>query len=120
MKILIVDDSKAMRLIVMRALRQAGFGDHALIEASNGIEALALIKRAAPDLILADWNMPQMSGIELLRSLTAAGLRVSFGFITSEVSDAARQIALEAGALFVVTKPFTAEIIRANLAAFAA
>ena len=67
MKILIVDDSKAMRMIVMRHLRQAGFGNHALEEASNGVEALTAATNAPPDLILCDWNMPEMNGLEFLK-----------------------------------------------------
>lgn len=54
MAILIVDDSKAMRMIVRRALRQAGYGGYEVVEASNGKEALDAIHSAAPDLVLSD------------------------------------------------------------------
>jgi two-component system chemotaxis response regulator CheY len=120
MKILIVDDSKAMRLIIMRTLRQAGFGDHTLVEAANGADALTLIHGSSPDVVLCDWNMPQMSGIDLLRSLRAEGRKVSFGFVTSEVSAEARQVALDSGALFVITKPFTPDVFREELGKLAA
>jgi len=62
-KVLIVDDSKAMRLIVRRTLRQAGFDDLDASEATNGKEALDAITAAQFDLVLSDWNMPEMTGI---------------------------------------------------------
>lgn len=107
MKILIVDDSKAMRMIVRRTLRQAGFGDHAVTEASNGKEALETVRQSVPDLILSDWNMPGMTGIELLDSLRAQGVSVKFGFVTTERTPEMRARASEAGASFLIVKPFT-------------
>ena len=65
-KILIVDDSKAMRMIVSRVLRQAGYGNAEFVEASNGAEGLAAARAGGVDLILSDWNMPEMNGIEFL------------------------------------------------------
>jgi two-component system chemotaxis response regulator CheY len=109
MKILIVDDSKAMRMIVRRTLRQAGFGDHAVVEANNGKEALENIRQSLPDLVLSDWNMPEMSGIELLDSLRAEGIGVKFGFVTTERTPEMRMRAAEAGASFLIVKPFTPE-----------
>ncbi|MFO0670921.1 MAG: response regulator [Polyangiaceae bacterium] len=109
MKILVVDDSKAMRMIVARTLRQAGFDGLELEEASNGAEALQRIRGAAPDLVLCDWNMPEMSGIELLGALSSEGSPVKFGFVTSEGTEEMRTRAREAGALFLIAKPFTVE-----------
>ena len=82
--ILVVDDSKAMRLIVRRTLRQAGFGDFEVEEAANGLEALERIGKAPPALVISDWNMPEMNGIELLRELNARKVSVRFGFVTTE------------------------------------
>ncbi len=109
MKILIVDDSKAMRMIVKRTLRQAGFGGHDVAEATNGAEALGQIQDARPDLVLCDWNMPEMNGIELLESLNRENIRLKFGFVTSEGTAEMRQRAAEAGALFLISKPFTSD-----------
>ena len=109
MKILIVDDSKAMRMIVTRTLRQAGFGDHDYVEAGDGSEGLEAVTREAPDLVLSDWNMPEVSGIEFLQRLRASGNQVRFGFVTSESTDAMRSLAAESGALFLIAKPFTPE-----------
>ena len=115
MKILIVDDSRTMRLIVKRTLRQAGYGDHPVEEASSGAEALQLIKSAAPDLILCDWNMPGMSGLELLQQIKADGTAVPFGFVTSESTADMHDLAKQQGALFVITKPFTSDTFRESL-----
>jgi two-component system chemotaxis response regulator CheY len=109
MKILIVDDSKAMRMIVRRTLRQAGFGDHVVTEANNGKEALEAVRQSVPDLILSDWNMPEMNGIELLDSLRAEGVSVKFGFVTTERTPEMRARATESGAAFLIVKPFTPE-----------
>lgn len=116
MKILIVDDSKAMRMIVGRTLRQAGFTGHDVSEASNGVEALEKIRTESPDLVLSDWNMPEMNGIELLGNVREEGLKTRFGFITSESSEATLHTATEAGAEFVITKPFNADTMLMKLA----
>ena len=115
MKILIVDDSKAMRMIVTRTLRQAGFGDHEFVEAENGAEGLAKVGSESPDLVLSDWNMPEVSGIEFLQALRAAGNDVRFGFVTSESTDAMRGLAADSGALFLIAKPFTADTFAESL-----
>lgn len=109
MRILIVDDSKAMRLIVQRALRGAGFSDCTIDEAANGAEGLERIRATVPDLVLCDWNMPVMMGPQLLEEIKKAGINVPFGFVTSEGSTEFREKAKAAGALFVIAKPFTPE-----------
>ncbi|MFN8195480.1 MAG: response regulator [Nocardioidaceae bacterium] len=115
MRILIADDSKVMRQIVKRTLRQAGYPDAEVTEAENGREALDVVAAGAPDLVLSDWNMPEMNGIELLTTLRANGHGVPFGFVTSEGSPEMRQRAQSAGALFLVAKPFTPEGFREAL-----
>ena len=109
MKILVVDDSKAMRMIVRRNLVQGPVVGLEITEAASGIEALAAIEADMPDLVLSDWNMPEMNGIELLRELRSRGCEVRFGFITSESQAHVEDEALDAGAMFVMVKPFTAE-----------
>ena len=116
MKILVADDSRVMRQIVVRTLRQAGYERHDVIEAANGREALDKIGSEAPDLVLSDWNMPQMTGIECLRALRASGSAVPFGFVTSEGSEEMRAVAARDGALFLIAKPFTPEVFEAALA----
>ena len=112
MKVLVTDDSKVMRQIVTRTLRQAGYADVEVCEAGNGVEALDVIASEAPDLVLSDWNMPEMNGIDLLTNLRAQGRDVPFGFVTSEGSPEMRDRAAKAGALFLIAKPFTADSFR--------
>jgi two-component system, chemotaxis family, chemotaxis protein CheY len=109
MKILIVDDSSAMRMIVKKTLRLAGFEGHDITEADDGAKALTAIKGATPDLVLSDWNMPNMTGIELLENLGKEGIKVKFGFVTTEATVDMRQRAASAGAKFLISKPFTPE-----------
>jgi two-component system chemotaxis response regulator CheY len=108
-KILVADDSKVMRQIVARTLRQAGYGGHDIVEAENGRDALDKVQTEAPDLVLSDWNMPEMNGIDCLVALRAAGNQTPFGFVTSEGSDEMRARATAAGASFLIAKPFTPE-----------
>jgi len=115
MKVLITDDSRVMRQIVKRTLRQAGYEDVHVCEAGNGLEALDVIAAENPDLVLCDWNMPEMSGIDLLTALRAKGRAVPFGFVTSEGSPEMRERAQNAGALFLIAKPFTADAFREAL-----
>lgn len=109
MKILIADDSLTMRRLVMRTLHRAGLVADQVVEAANGKEALDLIQSERPDLSLLDWNMPEMTGIEVLETLQAQGFRTKVGFVTSEGSAAFRDRAYAAGALFLISKPFTVE-----------
>lgn len=116
MSILIVDDSRAMRMIVMRTIRQAGWADAEIVQAENGQEAFDTVTGGlTPDLILSDWNMPEMSGIEFLRALRASGSTIPFGFVTSEGTPTMRDQATEAGALFLIAKPFTVDAFAAEL-----
>lgn len=115
MKVLIVDDSKAMRMVVMRTLRQAGFAHAEIREACNGVEALGAIHAEVPDLVLCDWNMPEMNGIDLLAKLKAEGSKVRFGFVTSEGGETMRERARQEGALFFIAKPFTPEVFQKTL-----
>jgi len=109
MRVLVVDDSKAMRMIVIRTLRQSGVEIDEVREAVDGADALAVIPEFDPHLILCDWNMPNMSGIELLEALRASGDTRTFGFVTSESNPAMREKGLAAGASFLLTKPFDGE-----------
>jgi two-component system chemotaxis response regulator CheY len=112
MKILIVDDSRVMRQIIVRTLRQAGFGGHEIVEAVNGKEGYAAVGEHQPDLVLSDWTMPEMTGIEMLQMLRANGRDVPLGFVTSDGAAAMLARAEAAGALFVIPKPFTADMFR--------
>ena len=115
MKILVADDSRVMRQIVIRTLRQAGYDDHDIVEAEDGADALAKVSSEKPDLVLSDWNMPNMTGIECLQAMRSSGSAVPFGFVTSESTDAMRDLAAESGALFLIAKPFTEDTFKEHL-----
>jgi two-component system, chemotaxis family, chemotaxis protein CheY len=114
-RVLIVDDSRVMRMIILRALRQAGIGHIDVGEAADGAEGLAMVESFAPDLILSDWNMPKVNGLEFLTALRAASNWTSFGFITSEAHPSFKYEAIAAGANFLLTKPFNSEQISSML-----
>ncbi len=109
MRVLIADDSKAMRMIVLRTLRQSGLTIDEVHESEDGAAALEAVGTFAPDLIMSDWNMPNMTGIEFLQNLRAQGNNTTFGFVTSESNPSMKEQAIAAGAAFLLTKPFDAE-----------
>jgi two-component system chemotaxis response regulator CheY len=115
MRVLVVDDSRAMRMIVVRQLRQAGLEDADFIEAQHGLEALERLTEGHVDLVLSDWNMPEMNGLELLRELRARDEQVLFGFVTSEGTPDMVRLARESGASFLISKPFTPNNFRDTL-----
>jgi len=114
MNVLIVDDSKAMRMIVRRTLRQAGF-DVEVTEAEDGREALDILRTGSFAAVLCDWNMPEMTGLELLEALTEESIKVPFGFVTSEASPEMLAAAYGAGAKFMIRKPFKVDTFRHEL-----
>ena len=116
MKVLIVDDSKAMRMIVTRTLKQAGINNLTTIEAGSGVEGLAMVADHKPNAIFSDWNMPEMKGIDFLKKLREDGNGTLFGFVTSESSPEVKKEAEEAGASFFIVKPFTPNSFEAALA----
>lgn len=108
MRVLIVDDSRPMRMILARALRQTG-RDADVVEAEHGVAALNMLSAGPVDLILSDWNMPEMDGLEFLQEVRASGARTPFVFVTTEWTPTQREVALAAGATALLEKPFTAE-----------
>ena len=115
-KALVVDDSKTIRIILGRILKELGYE---VCEAGNGKEALKVMEsqKAAVNLVLADWNMPEMNGLELLKQLRQdpdlASLKVIM--VTTETELDHVVSALEAGANKYVMKPFTRDILREKL-----
>jgi two-component system chemotaxis response regulator CheY len=115
MKILIVDDSSAMRSMISRTLRKAGYEEHLFEEADSVVEAMRLLKNSPPDLVISDWNMPQMSGLALLQMVRKESSKIKFGFVTSEAGEEMQKKAVDSGALFMITKPFTVEAFQKAL-----
>ncbi|HTX01509.1 MAG TPA: response regulator [Acidimicrobiales bacterium] len=115
MQILVVDDSKAMRMIVIRELKRAGYSSDDIVEADSGKTALECVSGGEIDLIVSDWNMPEMSGIELLQALRETGWTKPFGFVTTESADSAYNQALGSGANFLIGKPFTGDTLATEI-----
>ncbi|HZX31396.1 MAG TPA: response regulator [Rhodocyclaceae bacterium] len=108
MKILIVDDSPAIQAIVRRSLQKEGFGAEEFRTANNGEAALETIESWIPDLVITDWHMPGMSGLEMLQVLQQnRQQRMLVGFVTTESAPEKLNEALRNGASFILAKPFT-------------
>jgi len=114
---MIVDDSAAIRKILQRVLVQAGVALGTVHEASDGNEALAVLKTKKVGLILSDINMPNMDGIELLTKIKedAENRTVPILMVTTEGNQARVMQALQLGAAGYVRKPFTADQIKEKL-----
>ncbi len=114
MKVLVVDDSKVTRGMIGRILREFGFE---ITEASNGIEALEKVRIDRPDLVLVDWNMPEMNGYEFIKAVRSDpeydSLKIMM--VTTESDIDQMTMALEAGANEYTMKPFTKDIIAEKL-----
>jgi len=111
MRALVVDDSRATRTIIGSMLKEIGFQ---VFEAAHGREALDFLKRTGPtDVMLVDWNMPEMNGYDLLCAVraTPAYQYVPLMMVTSETGVSQMAKALQAGANEYIMKPFTKEEI---------
>ena len=107
-KVLVVDDSAVMRQIIKKNLKELGFSD--LTEAEDGAAGLKKAGEGGFDLIVSDWNMPNMTGLEFLKAVRAdAGLKgVSFIMVTSEADKEKIMEAVKAGVNQYIVKPFNA------------
>jgi len=112
MRALVIDDSRAMRLILARIARQIGFD---VVEAGNGREALELLEEleTVPELALIDWNMPEMNGLEFVAAVRrdARYKAMTLMMVTTESEQSQIVRALAAGAHEYVIKPFTPDAI---------
>lgn len=113
MKVLIVDDSAVMRKVVMDALMKSDITN--VGQAPDGEEAVKAVTENTYDLVLMDWNMPKMSGIEAVREIRGKGISVPIIMVTTESEKARVLEALKAGANNYIVKPFTPEIIAAKI-----
>ena len=109
MNIMLVDDSRAIRSIQKRILAELGYTD--IQEAADGVEALSAFKESPPDLMLVDWNMPNMDGLSLVKAIREIDKGIPLIMCTSEAESARVIEAVQAGVNSYVTKPFTAETL---------
>jgi two-component system chemotaxis response regulator CheY len=115
MRALIVDDSSAMRAILGMTLKRQGFE---VVQAKDGMDALALLEKVEPlDLILSDWNMPVMNGLQLLERIRRQPQfdRTQILMVTTETGMGQMSEALSAGANEYIMKPFTSEMVSDKL-----
>jgi len=115
MRILIVDDMSTMRRIVRNTLKQLGFTE--MEEAEDGQSALAKLRAGLFDFVVSDWNMPTMSGLDLLKAVrqdpSLKGL--PFLMVTAEAERKLILEAIQAGVSNYVVKPFTAETLKEKI-----
>lgn len=108
-KCLVVDDSRIIRRVATRILAEMDFASE---EAGDGIEALQVVEATNPDVILLDWNMPNMDGMDFLKSLRSrSGRQPMVIFCTANNKAEQIQNALDAGADDYIMKPFDREIL---------
>jgi two-component system chemotaxis response regulator CheY len=115
MRALVIDDSKPMRSILAKFLRELGFETSDAVNGRHALEQLRCIE--TPDLALVDWNMPEMNGLEFVQAVRSQPKydQVALMMVTTETDMERVAAALEAGANEYVMKPFTKEIILEKL-----
>ena len=113
MKILLVDDSRTIRNIQKNVLAQMGHTD--ILEAADGVEALKLLESETPDLVLVDWNMPNMDGLTLVSRIRQKDTALPLIMVTTEAEKGRVIEALKAGVNNYLVKPFTGEVLSAKI-----
>ena len=111
MNVLVVDDSSAMRKIIIAALAKTDLKTARVIEAADGKEALSKFYDGNYAFILSDWNMPEMDGLEFVMKVRAVDKRVKIIMITTEGSFGKFETALDEGVDELIVKPFTPEAL---------
>ena len=109
-RVLVADDSRLMRKIISRTLADIGITD--ISEAADGVEAMAAFGSGTFDLVLTDWNMPNKTGLDVLKEIRAMGSNVPVIMITTENEERRIKEALDAGVTDYLAKPFDSVGIR--------
>ena len=109
MKVMLVDDSKTMRSIQRNILIQLGYKE--IEEACDGQDALSNVSAFAPELLLVDWNMPNMDGVTFVRNYRALGGKSPVIMVTTESEKSRVVEAIKAGVNNYVVKPFTPDVL---------
>ncbi len=118
MRVLIVDDSSTMRRIIGNVVQQLGIKKEEFEEAEDGVVAWKLLGESTFDVILTDWNMPNMNGLQLVQKVRAEGgahKRTPIIMITTEGGKGEVITALKAGVNNYIVKPFSADILKEKL-----
>jgi len=114
-KILVVDDFATMRKVIRNILKQIGFEN--IVEAEDGAIGLRVLKSQQIDFVIADWNMPNMTGLELLKAVRADAelAKTPFLMVTAEALQENVIAAVKAGVNNYIVKPFTAETLNEKI-----
>jgi len=116
MRILIVDDSSTMRRIIGNVVQQLGVAKEDFDEAEDGVVAWKLFKEKNNyDVVLTDWNMPNMNGLELVKTIRKENKTIPIVMITTEGGKGEVITALKAGVNNYIVKPFSAEVLKEKL-----
>jgi two-component system chemotaxis response regulator CheY len=117
MKILIVDDSSTMRRIIGNVVMQLGHAKEDFDEAEDGVAAWKLLEASQYDIILTDWNMPNMNGLDLVKKIRSGGAhqKTPIIMITTEGGKGEVITALKAGVNNYIVKPFSADVLKEKL-----
>ncbi len=113
MKFLVVDDSSTMRRIIKNALSRLGYTD--IEEAANGAEALEVFEKGGIDLILTDWNMPEMDGLTFVKKVREKDPNVPILMVTTNAAKDDIIEALKAGVNNYIVKPFTPDTLKEKI-----
>jgi two-component system chemotaxis response regulator CheY len=113
--IMLVDDSGTMRKIEKMSLSKLGYGQ--VVEAVNGADALAQIKQAKPDLVLCDWNMPEMNGLQFVNAVRSDPALKELPIIMLTTVNSKDEVlaVIRAGANDFLHKPFTPDALQAKI-----
>jgi len=114
MRVLVVDDSGTMRTIQKRCLEKLGITE--ILEAADGVEALGVFENNVFELVLTDWNMPNMDGLTLLKEIRKRNTKIPVFMITTEGERNRVVDAIQAGVSDYLVKPFTPDGLKEKLA----
>lgn len=113
MKILVVDDISTMRRIVINTLSRIGYTD--IVEAEHGIDALVKLAKGGIEMIITDWNMPEMDGLEFVNTVRASDSKIPILMVTTNATEKEIVAACEAGISNYVVKPFSHETLKEKI-----
>lgn len=113
MRALVADDAKMMRTIIRRTLESMGM--ETIVEAEDGSQAIEAFRSDVFDIVLTDWNMPFMTGLEVLKAIRAEDTEIPVIVITTEGQQQNVMEAVQAGVSDYILKPFEADTLKAKI-----